>query len=68
VPYCSRLDVQVIGEQPPAGWYYAVAQSDEDDDRYYFEPLRRQGQAWTAEISIFTTRCIPGSHARLRSA
>jgi hypothetical protein len=55
VPPCARVDVQVLGEHPPEGWSYAVAQRDDQDDRYYFEPLRLEGQIWTAEISTFTS-------------
>jgi hypothetical protein len=55
VPPCSRVEVQVRGNQPPDGWAYAVAQRDDQDARYYFEPLRAVGSTWVTEISTFTT-------------
>jgi hypothetical protein len=55
IPPCSRVGVRVIGEPPPNGWAYAVAQRDGGDDRYYFEPLRLEGQEWVTTISTFRT-------------
>lgn len=55
VPPCSRVEVHVRGDAPPDGWAWAVAQRDDQDQRYYFEPLRQVGETWTADISIFTT-------------